>query len=155
MGFKNRFYPHLLPDDIVVWERFLSVNPNRFDRIDYDIRVGNGSTPDPNIDLNYQQMWRELSQKRIDAIGYNNGLTTIIEITRRAGMKAIGQMVVYPILYRETFPGLDPIQSLLIAEELLPDIENTLLEHDIKFLLFPRGSGSPEYQQQEYDNRGT
>jgi len=155
VAFKNRYYAHLLPDDIIVWERFLSIHPNIYDRIEYDVRVGEGSTPPDDIEEKYKIMWRDLSQKRIDAIGHKPNLITIIEITRMAGMKAVGQLMVYPILYRGSYDKLTPISKLLIAEELLPDIESTLIENDIRFLLFPPGTGSPEQIRTEHAARGT
>ena len=38
----NQKYPHLLPVDVPVWERFLSLFGDMYKSIDYDIRVGHG-----------------------------------------------------------------------------------------------------------------
>lgn len=137
MSFFNRFYPHLLPEDIVVWARFMSKYPDRFHDIEYDIRVGRGRPAPLDQPRNIQKMARDLSMRRIDAVGYSPRRITIIEITRLAGLKAVGQMITYPILYRHTFAPTKPLHSLLVCEYLNPDIEPALRLHHIEWKLLP------------------
>ncbi len=33
-------YPHMKPEDIAVWERFINKNPGYFDTVDYDVHLG-------------------------------------------------------------------------------------------------------------------
>lgn len=141
MGFLNRFYPHLLPEDIIVWSRFLSKFPDRFHSIEYDVRVGKGRPAALEYPDNIRKMVHDLSMRRIDAIGHSPRLITVIEITRAAGLKAVGQCITYPILYRQTFAPTKPIHTLLVCEELLPDIEPALRLHHIEWVcLKPAGT---------------
>lgn len=137
MAFENRFYPHLLPVDIPVWKRFLTIFGHKYRSFDYDIRVGKGSTPPPDLPDNIKKMWTELSQKRIDAVGYRTNRIDIIEITRRAGMKAIGQLTTYPVLYQATYKPEMPLRPLLVAEELIADIQPALQTNQISYILLP------------------
>lgn len=137
MGFENRFYPHLLPQDIEVWKRFLSAHANEYNSFEYDLRVGAGRDPGEDYEQNIRTMAISLSQRRIDAVGHRNGSIDIIEITTRAGLTAIGQLQVYPNLYKRLHNPTMPISPLLVAERIQDDILPYLLESGIRFLLFP------------------
>lgn len=115
-------YPHLLPPDIPVWELFLDLYAHRFDAIDYDVRVGEGR-PNPNLETaNLRRMATDLSQRRIDAIAHKGSVRILIEITHHLGLKALGQIHAYPVLYRQKYPGTYTLQSLIVAGELGTDI---------------------------------
>jgi len=119
-------YPHLLPADIPVWERFLSKHNSVFDAIDYDVRVGAGR---PREDLPTEQLRRmatDLSKRRIDAVCHLSGLILIIEITHSLGFTALGQLQSYPILYRRTYPGTYILRSMIVAGEIQTDIHTVL-----------------------------
>lgn len=138
MSLKNRQFPGLLPDDIELWERFLSAFPDRFERFDYDVRVGTGRDPGERFVENVRKMAVHLSQRRIDAVGFNDGELTIIEITLSAGLRALGQLQVYPGLYRSTFLPLQRIKTMLVAESVQADIMPTLQTSNIELILLPK-----------------
>ncbi len=122
----HRKYPHLLPPDIPVWEKFLDQYGDRFDALDYDVRVGDGR-PRPELETeNLRRMATDLSQRRIDAIAHRGNVRILIEITHHLGMKAIGQLQVYPVLYRQKYPGAYALRSLIVADELGTDIHQVL-----------------------------
>ena len=133
MAFKNRLYPHLLPEDIDVWERFLSAYAHRFERFDYDVRIGEGRPAPPGTDEAIARMAIDLSQKRIDAVGHTADAIAIIEITKLAGLKAVGQLITYPILYAKTFNPTKPLIPILVTAELSPDIIPVLKAHNITY----------------------
>ena len=133
MKYINALYPHLLPVDVPIWELFLSNCPYNFDRIDYDIRVGKGLDPGTSYAPNYRQMCLDLSRKRIDAIGYTATAIYLIEITKHAGMKALGQLTAYPTLFRLTYPTTLLIIPLLVAQDFTTDCQIVFDMHDIAY----------------------
>lgn len=137
MAFENRFFPHLLPQDIEVWKRFLAEHEHQYNSFDYDLRVGEGRDPGTDHAPNIRTMAIGLSQRRIDAVGHRNSSIDIIEITTRAGLTSIGQLQVYPNLYKTLHPTTKPISPLLVAERIQDDILPYLLESKIRYLLFP------------------
>lgn len=122
MPAKNRLFPHLLPDDIIIWEAYLEDPLISWDSIDYDVRVGKGRDPGEAIGANIRQMAIDLSQRRIDAVGHGPHSIDIVEITRSAGMTALGQLELYPLLYQQTFNPTKPLRTLLVAAEIQSDI---------------------------------
>lgn len=136
---KNHKYPHLLPDDVKVWEQFLLDLPDLFQVLDYDVRVGDGR-PMPDLPTpKLRRMATDLSQRRIDVVGHQDNTRTIIEVTHTAGLKAIGQMTAYPTLYRAKYPGSYRIKSLLVAGALESDIVVCLDKHQIPYWTPKRG----------------
>lgn len=132
---KNRLYPHLMPQDIDTWERFLEAYGSRFERFEYDVRVGKGRpAPDDQSDA-IKKMAIDLSQKRIDVVAFTADAIMCIEITSNAGLKAIGQLITYPILYAETFKPTLPVLPLLICTDLDPDAQPALKAYKVPFYI--------------------
>lgn len=132
---RNRLYPHLLSKDISVWERYLFLFANQFTSIEYDVRVGKGRPADPGMPPNIRKMAMDLSQRRIDAVGFTEDKIYIIEITTRASTKAIGQLMMYPTLYQQTFRPALPLHPLLVCSSLESDVMPVLLDRDIDFVV--------------------
>lgn len=134
MATQNRLYPHLLPDDIAVWQRFLHHYGHLYTHFDYDVRVGRGR-PQPQQELaGIRKMAIDLSQRRIDAVGHAANRVCIIEVTTGIGFKAIGQIQVYPKLYRDKF-GVPPnIDVLIVGAFLQDDIHGPLKQLGIPWV---------------------
>jgi len=135
MAFKNRRFPHLLPESILIWERWLSRHADEFDRFDYDVRVGDGRDPGPDFDDNIRQDGLDLSKRRIDAVGFTPNSITVIEITPLADLKCLGQILAYPILYKQTFQTTLPIKTLIVAGHIGTDMMPAIREHHIPYNL--------------------
>lgn len=136
MTYKNNLYPHLLPSDIRVWEAFLDKYKTTFKRFDYDIRVGEGRDPGKNYPEKIRQMGLDLSQRRIDAVGYRDNEIYIIEITTSAGLKAVGQLMAYPTLYIDLFHPNLPLTPFLCCSSIQSDIKPVLLKNKIRYEVF-------------------
>lgn len=134
MSAKNRIYAHLLPEDVLVWEDYLTTTTDNYDALEYDVRVGRGKEPPAHIEGNLRSMALDLTKKRIDVVGSNKDAITIIEITRIGDIKSIGQLMVYPVLYKLTFNIALPLKRLLICRRLDSDILPVLREHKIDFV---------------------
>lgn len=138
---KNRPYPHLLPESVAIWERFLALYPDRYTHFDYDVRVGQGNPVPDDLPDNLKKMGRDLSQKRIDAIGYANDHVALIEIATRVNMRCLGQIFAYPVLYAHDYHPGRPIRTLVVCEELPPDAETVLTAHKVPYVqIYPDGT---------------
>lgn len=135
MSILNRQFPHLLPEDITVWQAFLTAHPNRWTEIDYDVRIGPGVDPGPEHTTGLRKMGKELSQMRIDAVGHMQNAIEIIEITQLAGLKAIGQLMTYPIFFQADFNPKLTLAPLLVCTSLRPGIDLVLAELHIAHII--------------------
>lgn len=136
MAGHNRKYPHLLTPDVPVWEAFLAAFGDNYTEIDYDVRVGQGRPAGPGFDPAIQKDALDLSMRRIDAVAHAADTVDIIEITRIADLKAIGQLFTYPLLYAQTYHPATPIRAVLVAERLRTDILTVLESYQIAYYLF-------------------
>lgn len=128
-------YPHLLPPDVPVWERYLARGGDGRHLIEYDVRVGLGRDPGPEYPENIRAMALDLSFRRIDAVAHHRDHITVIEITTAIGMAALGQIQAYPVLYRLTFMPSLPIFGLLVAERFESDMQVTADEKGVAYVL--------------------
>ena len=134
MALENRLYPHLLPVDIEVWKRFLAKFGDLWLWFDYDVRVGKGRPAPEGNHRVIQKMALDLSKRRIDAVGCNPNVHTIIEITTGIGFTAIGQIQIYPKLYADAFGSPIKLRSLIVGSHLEDDIEAPLRQTGIPWI---------------------
>lgn len=134
---KPTRFPHILPVDVPVLMRWIDLHQHEINSIDFDVRVGEGRPAPPETPPNLRTMALDLSKRRIDVVAYFPTWIAIIEVTRIAGFTALGQLMIYPTLYKQTFsPGLDVI-PLLVCEELMPDVRPVITDLGIKYEILP------------------
>lgn len=122
--FKHiRIYPQMSKKDTILWNRFIDKYPNKFDSVDFDIRVGPWSDFEPNIPNNilFDGIWNSLW--RVDAIGYKNSEIHIIEVKPNAMASAIGQVLCYNTLYRLQFKNLSSVSLAIITDIIKPPLK--------------------------------
>lgn len=124
---KLRKYPHMLPADVALWERFLSRHSDFFVAVEYDVHVGGAveRLPAWSDKFTLEASW--LAAKRIDVVGHKPGEIWLIEVKPEPGTAAIGQLVSYEILYRLKFKPSASLLCCLITNYLVPD-EKVILE---------------------------
>ena len=119
----NRKYPHLHPDDIQIWLRFIDGYEKQFDRFDYDVNVGDGRDPGPHYDKFLRKMAVGLSQRRIDVVAHTKNNIICIELTPSLGWRAIGQCLGYPLLYRTAYNPNKTVLGLIVCETIQTDLK--------------------------------
>jgi len=132
-----RRYPHLLPEDVPVWEDYLKRHPGLYSFIEYDVRLGLGRDPGPEFEGNIRQMAVDLSMRRADAVGFMDDEIVVIEITTVADMTALGQVQAYPILYKLTYSPVNKVSGLLVMREWGTDLKVVADVLGIRYELVP------------------
>lgn len=122
---------HMSQEEKAIWIRWLQQGGSHFAPFRYDIRVGNGLQMPPGSSGFAVRSAYALTTKRIDAIYFDNGQPVIVEVKRRAGLAAVGQLIGYRDLFMKT-PGneYDP-SMLLVTDELQPDMPTILRQSGI------------------------
>lgn len=114
-------YPHLLPADVDLWERFMEAHPGFFERVEYDVHVGGAIDVRPWWSAEDRRSFSHLAAKRIDVVGHTPGRIWIIEVKPEAGVSAIGQLISYRLLYEKRFGATAPLVLCLVTDFLTPD----------------------------------
>jgi len=128
-------FPHLLPEESEIWERFISVLGENYTSFSYDVRVGDGAPFGKEKDEKYREMWTALTQKRIDVIGYSPEGITIFEIRPRADLPILGKLLGYRTLYFRTFHPTEKIFLAVVSDRVDDDDAVVFSAHDIKIFI--------------------
>ena len=132
---KLKMYPHLMVGDIAIWEEFLVSVFNVFDSFDYDVHVGEGITPSKDWSPEIQAMAMALSEKRIDVVGWEGDVPTIIEVKPSASLSAIGQILCYRELFSARFPTEARPLIMIVTDFEMPDIRSLSLIFGFRFVI--------------------
>src|SRR5579863_8388373 len=124
-------YPHLMPLDIQIWDRFLDAYGKDFLGFQYDILLGQGAVPLPNMSDEDKLMLFALTVKRADVLAIQSDMLWLIEIKPRLGMSCVGQLVSYKYLWEEQFGNNPPIMPTWVGEQDENDLHRVLL--DLRF----------------------
>lgn len=130
-------YPRMAKMDYELWNKFIAEKGREYDSFDYDVKVGKGVKPTGDVPANLAADFESLTKKRIDAVGYQPGGVTLIEVKPRAGTSALGQLLSYSDLYKSTFPGNNIKQLALVTAFINPDEENVYDKYGIKIFVYP------------------
>lgn len=122
--FKKRYYyPHMMPKDVAIWERFIETHPEFFDYCEYDVAVGSGPEFSTVVDDETEANVMRLYQRKIDVVGWKKGVPFIVECKPRASTSALGQLAGYVMLYTRDYNPATPPKAILLTDERTPDIE--------------------------------
>ncbi len=125
-------YPHMRPEDVAVWERFIEKNPLYFDRVDYDVPCGKGEPQDASLPENIQRDGTILTQKKIDAVAYKLNEPYVIEIGPIANMRKLGQILTYRMLYTADHPDETKLHAMVICGDIERELEEIYTRNGIE-----------------------
>lgn len=130
-------YPHLLPEDALLWNNYIEQFSPTHTTFMYDVPVGEGRDPGTDFPENIRTMAIQLSKRRIDVVGISADGIDIFELTQVAGLRAAGQCIVYPFLLKLTWNLTIPITTTVICRSCPIEIKETLLQHSIRLIIIP------------------
>lgn len=117
-------YPHMKPEDVAVWERFLGLKPDYAETVDYDVAVGPGAPTNPEHPEEIQRDHIILTQKRIDVVCYRGEEHILIEVKPIANMRGLGQIITYSHLYAIDHPEAGALTRVVVAGSVERDLES-------------------------------
>lgn len=130
-------YPGMQVDEILVWKAWLQLNQGSYDRFDYNVHVGPGVDPGPSVAEPYRTNAIQLSQARLDAVGWQAGSPTIFEVERYAKARSVGQLLTYRSLWEQSTLSPATPAIALVAAGYDPNIIPAVEEHGIDLYTVP------------------
>jgi len=128
---KRHKYPHMIGENAEIWSRFIDENPGRFESADYDFRVGEGMELKQEWPENVKRDATALTQKRIDVLAWKGDQPTIVEVKRRVGLSALGQVLGYKILFMRDLPHIKEPELLVVTGKIGEDDRRVLEGHNV------------------------
>ena len=133
--FARARYPHMREDEATLWTRFLNQTDLEFDRVIYDLHLGEGQPISPGEPPYITALKSAVTRKRVDAIGENSEGIWIFEVKPRVGMSALGQLLSYFELYIKEYPTTKTVMLAAVGERKEPDIDDIFMLHSIHIFL--------------------
>jgi len=109
-------YPAMLTTESGIWSEWQAANPGFFDALEYNVRVGKGFDPGPGVEDFARRAAIMNTQLRLDIVARKGADWWIVEVKRRAGAPAVGQLLQYEILFEETYPTARPIKLGMVTD---------------------------------------
>ena len=98
-------YPGIDPYESKVIREFLRRYGFQFDRVEFDVKLGEGQTAPEGTPEPYRKMWGSLTRKRADLIGWAPGKrAVIIEAKWVFHLRDVGQLIGYGELFKKEYP---------------------------------------------------
>ena len=119
---KRHWYPHMMPADVAIWERFIEKYPLHYDLVQYDVKVGSLPDFDTVVSPETGGDASALYKKKIDVVGFMGDDIDIIELKPRAGAPAVGQVKLYRKLYIKEFGVPYEPRCVLITDTEIGDV---------------------------------
>jgi len=119
---KRLKYPHMRPEDVRIWERFLETNSLDNALVAYDVHVGSTPTPPAGAPEYLKKHIEAVYPKKIDAVLYFPTQTLVTEIKPFAGLTALGQALGYQRLFSQDFPFVPQPTACILTDTAQPDI---------------------------------
>lgn len=132
---KRYNYPHMMPYDVAIWERFIEKNPDAYDFVSYDVKVGSTPAFDTVVNQDTGGHADNLYKRKIDVVGYKGDSIDIIELKPKAGTSAIGQVKGYTKLYTREYTPPVEVGAVLITDQMLPDMEFLSREEGVRLVI--------------------
>jgi hypothetical protein len=129
-GLGNRFppeirakYPHMMPEDVIIWERFIRNGQFLPDDVWFDVKVGIG-LPVPSGQPDWMKRMVEYNyKKRIDMV-WRVGLDYwVVEAKPFAGIVALGQVIFYSEAFADRFRPNYPVKRAVITDVIDADVK--------------------------------
>jgi len=126
------FYGSLIPEEILVLETWLESNHARYTKLEFDVHIGLGRDPGSLYSDADRQGWIRKTQKRIDAVLWQDTFPTLVEVKRRATPSALGQLITYRNLWLAEGRSVRIPSLLLICANCDPDLQLALSAEQIE-----------------------
>jgi hypothetical protein len=137
LGVTAERYPHMGPNDVRVWAVALMLGLVKFERVEYDVRLGGAGADLVDKEHVHKAMWETLLRKRVDVVGWNGLTPTVIEVKPVAGFAALGQCIGYRYLWRKEKPETKDPRAMCVCAIADPDLASVFACEDVQVVALP------------------
>lgn len=120
---KGYWYPHMKPRDVEIWERFIALYPDKYEKCQYDFAIGDVPPFIASASSVQGQRMGELYKLKIDVLGYKGDTIDLIEVKPAAGASSIGQVQGYVSLYLRDMKPTLAVRPVIVTNELRPNMD--------------------------------
>jgi len=119
-------------EDWLAWSPWITNGGSAWPWYAYNVRLSVGDPEQPIPEPESAALWETLSAKRIDAVGYRDGVYAIFEARRLPGWSAVAQLMGYRDLWHLNYPELELGDLWLISEKCDPVVRALAVRQRIR-----------------------
>jgi len=98
----------------------------RYDYVAFNVRLGDGRASAPSTEWAIERMWRSLTQRRADVIGWYGRDMDVVEVKHHARMQAVTQVRLYALLAKDAFPDVDRVRPVIVCRSCSSGVETAM-----------------------------
>lgn len=132
---KRYKYPHMGPEDKIIWERFIDKFQDAYKTCQYDYHVGDIPPHDFTDEAGEALNQQGLYQLKIDVLGIKPNGIDIIEVKPKAGPSSLGQVKGYAALYKKDTGYTGILNTVIITDRLMPNMEFLAKEEGVRIFV--------------------
>ena len=121
-------YPHLRPDEALIWETYLTVIADPAISVAYDVHVGQIPTTFAQLSEPMRRHALAVYPKKLDVVMLLPTLSAIVELKPYAGLTAIGQVLSYCFLFSRQYPQFPSSKAFILTDRPQLDMHD-LCDH--------------------------
>lgn len=130
-------YPHMKPNDVAIWERFMLRNPDAYAEVIYDQPLGEGRQAPEEAEANMAADWKILTQWKADVIAFRDGAIDVIEVKPNAGPSALGQIIAYALLVDKIDELSLPVVPVILTDVERPEMRSICEQMGVTLIVVP------------------
>jgi len=131
-------YPGMTFVESEITRAWLNRHGPEYDKIEFNVRLGDGVEVGDGYTPEIQRMARLLTQKRADIVAWVGDQVDLVEVKVRIAFPVIGQLIGYRGLWRQQHVET-PVRSLIaIGRAIVPDMGAIIKEAGVRIETFPR-----------------
>lgn len=127
--------PGMPSGDFQVWLRYRDLTASLFEKLYFNVRVGEPVPVAEDLPPEIKEMAIALSRRRIDLVGEKGSGWSLVELKWDAGAEALGQILLYKALWLSDPPDSRPVSLSIVTNAFNKDINIACKVYDVEFLV--------------------
>lgn len=136
-------YPERTDGESAVIRAYLLEHITDYDSLQFSVRIGTPVAPDPTHPQSVQDNTVFSSKLRIDLLGWQGNVPTIVEVKQRITPPSLGQILTYRHKFKEGFPDAPEPRLVVVGREASPDAVAALQAHGVTVYVYPDADARP------------
>jgi len=124
--------PQMLDRDVPVWQEFREKNYDKYDYFYYNVAMTLIELPTENMTPNMIRQAYYAVSKRVDVLAVKGRMKFLIEVTTRAAVRSVGQVITYLFLYKTITGERDNVKGMIVCNYTDKDILEVCKYHGIE-----------------------
>ena len=132
---KRVHYPHMRDFEIGLIEKFIEKFPDAYNEVAYSYPVGSGAPADPIVNDETEGSVEYLYFKKIDMVCKKGNTIDLIEVKKKAGASAVGQVVGYKNLLELDEPQTKVTKCKVLTDQTSSDLAHMAKMQDVDIIV--------------------